>query len=112
MTKVAAFGAFVDIGVHQDGLVHISAMSKTFVKDPSAGANWEIAVDGMPRSYRVDRQIAIELDAIPAQCRADWRVHTARQVRAQHYQCKRMTTKSDIASAAATRKKIGATHMT
>ena len=56
---MAAFGAFVDIGVHQDGLVHISAMSKTFVKDPSAGANWEIAVDGMPRSYRVDRQIAI-----------------------------------------------------
>jgi uncharacterized protein len=31
---VAAFGAFVDIGVHQDGLVHVSAMSKTFVKDP------------------------------------------------------------------------------
>ena len=34
VTNVAAFGAFVDIGVHQDGLVHISAMSKDFVKDP------------------------------------------------------------------------------
>jgi uncharacterized protein len=34
VTNVAAFGAFVDIGVHQDGLVHISALSKTFVKDP------------------------------------------------------------------------------
>ncbi|MBM3609442.1 MAG: S1 RNA-binding domain-containing protein, partial [Alphaproteobacteria bacterium] len=34
VTNVAAFGAFVDIGVHQDGLVHISAMSQTFVKDP------------------------------------------------------------------------------
>ena len=34
VTNVAAFGAFVDIGVHQDGLVHISAMSKTFIKDP------------------------------------------------------------------------------
>jgi Transcriptional accessory protein len=34
VTNVAAFGAFVDIGVHQDGLVHISAMSNTFVKDP------------------------------------------------------------------------------
>jgi len=34
VTNVAAFGAFVDIGVHQDGLVHISAMSKSFVKDP------------------------------------------------------------------------------
>src|SRR5689334_4581699 len=36
VTNVAAFGAFVDIGVHQDGLIHISAMSKTFVKDPRA----------------------------------------------------------------------------
>ncbi|MEH2474818.1 uncharacterized protein V1281_004004 [Nitrobacteraceae bacterium AZCC 2161] len=34
VTNVAAFGAFVDIGVHQDGLVHISAMSRTFIKDP------------------------------------------------------------------------------
>jgi protein Tex len=34
ITNVAAFGAFVDIGVHQDGLVHVSAMSSTFVKDP------------------------------------------------------------------------------
>ena len=34
VTNVAAFGAFVDVGVHQDGLVHVSAMSRTFVKDP------------------------------------------------------------------------------
>ena len=34
VTNVAAFGAFVDVGVHQDGLVHVSAMSKTFVRDP------------------------------------------------------------------------------
>jgi protein Tex len=34
VTNVAAFGAFVDIGVHQDGLVHVSAMSTKFVKDP------------------------------------------------------------------------------
>lgn len=34
VTNVAAFGAFVDIGVHQDGLVHISAMSHSYVKDP------------------------------------------------------------------------------
>jgi uncharacterized protein len=34
VTNVAAFGAFVDIGVHQDGLVHVSAMSNTFVADP------------------------------------------------------------------------------
>jgi protein Tex len=34
VTNVAAFGAFVDVGVHQDGLVHVSAMSATFVSDP------------------------------------------------------------------------------
>ena len=34
VTNVAAFGAFVDVGVHQDGLVHVSALSDTFVKDP------------------------------------------------------------------------------
>jgi uncharacterized protein len=34
VTNVAAFGAFIDIGVHQDGLVHVSALSNTFVKDP------------------------------------------------------------------------------
>ncbi|HEY8371181.1 MAG TPA: helix-hairpin-helix domain-containing protein, partial [Pseudonocardiaceae bacterium] len=34
VTNVAAFGAFVDVGVHQDGLVHVSAMSRNFVRDP------------------------------------------------------------------------------
>ena len=38
VTNVAAFGAFVDIGVHQDGLVHVSAMANSFVKDPRAVA--------------------------------------------------------------------------
>ena len=34
VTNVAGFGAFVDVGVHQDGLVHVSAMSKGYVSDP------------------------------------------------------------------------------
>ncbi|MEO6959434.1 MAG: S1 RNA-binding domain-containing protein, partial [Burkholderiaceae bacterium] len=34
VTNVANFGAFIDIGVHQDGLVHISALADKFVKDP------------------------------------------------------------------------------
>ncbi|MEP6881766.1 MAG: S1 RNA-binding domain-containing protein, partial [Dokdonella sp.] len=34
VSNVAAFGAFVDLGVHQDGLVHVSALSNKFVKDP------------------------------------------------------------------------------
>jgi len=35
VTNVTAFGAFVDVGVHQDGLVHISQLADKFVKDPS-----------------------------------------------------------------------------
>jgi len=35
VTNITAFGAFVDIGVHQDGLVHVSEMSHSFVKDPN-----------------------------------------------------------------------------
>ena len=34
VSNVAAFGAFVDIGVHQDGLIHISQLAEGFVKDP------------------------------------------------------------------------------
>ena len=35
VTNVTGFGAFVDIGVHQDGLVHISALSDRYVKNPA-----------------------------------------------------------------------------
>ena len=35
VTNVTAFGAFVDVGVHQDGLVHISQLSDEFVKNPA-----------------------------------------------------------------------------
>jgi uncharacterized protein len=35
VTNVTAFGAFVDVGVHQDGLVHVSQLADTFVKDPN-----------------------------------------------------------------------------
>ncbi len=35
ITNVTRFGAFVDLGVHQDGLIHISQLSNTFVSDPS-----------------------------------------------------------------------------
>ena len=34
VTNVTAFGAFVDVGVHQDGLVHVSELANKFVKDP------------------------------------------------------------------------------
>jgi protein Tex len=35
VTNVTRFGAFVDIGVHQDGLIHISQLADRFVKDPN-----------------------------------------------------------------------------
>ena len=48
VTNVAAFGAFVDIGVHQDGLVHVSALADRFVKDPH-----EVVKAGMVVKVRV-----------------------------------------------------------
>ena len=37
VTNVTRFGAFVDVGVHQDGLVHVSELDQRFIKDPSRG---------------------------------------------------------------------------
>ncbi|HEY4024403.1 MAG TPA: helix-hairpin-helix domain-containing protein, partial [Pseudonocardiaceae bacterium] len=72
VTNVAAFGAFVDIGVHCDGLVHVSAMSRNFVKDPR-----EVAKSGdivrvkvldvdVPRK-RISLTLRLEDDAAPQQ---------------------------------------------
>jgi uncharacterized protein len=72
VTNVAAFGAFVDIGVHCDGLVHVSAMSRNFVKDPR-----EVAKSGdivrvkvldvdVPRK-RISLTLRLEDDATPQQ---------------------------------------------
>ena len=48
VTNVAAFGAFVDIGVHQDGLVHVSHLADRFVKDPN-----QVVKVGQPVQVRV-----------------------------------------------------------
>ncbi len=54
VTNVTAFGAFVDVGVHQDGLVHISELSDSFVKDPA---------DFVKVQQKVNvRVIAVDLD--------------------------------------------------
>jgi uncharacterized protein len=54
VTNVTAFGAFVDIGVHQDGLVHVSELSDNFVSDPSgvvkAGDRLSVTVIGIDRA--------------------------------------------------------------
>ena len=54
VTNVTAFGAFVDVGVHQDGLVHISQLSDRFVKDPN-----EVAKVGDKLKVRV-----VEVDLV------------------------------------------------
>jgi len=54
VTNVTAFGAFVDIGVHQDGLVHLSELSDSFVSDPKsvvkAGDRLQVTVIGVDRA--------------------------------------------------------------
>jgi uncharacterized protein len=71
VTNVANFGAFVDIGVHQDGLVHISALSDKFVKDPrevvKAGDVVKVKVVevDLPRQ-RIALTMRLTDDAIPA----------------------------------------------
>ncbi len=54
VTNVTAFGAFVDVGVHQDGLVHISALADRFVKDPN-----EVVGVGDPIRVKV---LGVDLD--------------------------------------------------
>ena len=56
VTNVAAFGAFVDIGVHQDGLVHISELSDLFVKDPHQVVKVQQKVDVTVLSVDLERR--------------------------------------------------------
>jgi uncharacterized protein len=68
VTNVAAFGAFVDVGVHQDGLVHISAMANAYVRDPRKIAKPGDVVhvkvlDVDPKRRRIS--LTMRLDDIP-----------------------------------------------
>ncbi|SDE08956.1 uncharacterized protein SAMN04488581_3459 [Mycolicibacterium neoaurum] len=69
VTNVAAFGAFVDVGVHQDGLVHVSAMSDRFVSDPHEVVKSGQVVRVKVVDVDVDRQrigLSLRLDDEPA----------------------------------------------
>ncbi|MFD1212417.1 Tex family protein [Arthrobacter sp. GCM10027362] len=70
VTNVAAFGAFVDVGVHQDGLVHISAMSNKFVSDPrevvKSGQVVKVKVlEADPERKRISLTLRLDDDAAP-----------------------------------------------
>lgn len=70
VTNVAAFGAFVDIGVHQDGLVHVSAMSDCYVSDPHEVVRSGEVVRVKVMEVDVDRQrigLSLRLDDEPRQ---------------------------------------------
>jgi len=72
VTNVTAFGAFVDIGVHQDGLVHISQLSHRFIKDPSevvkAGDTLKVRVLDVDQA-RKRISLTAKLEAPPAAAR-------------------------------------------
>ncbi len=73
VTNVAAFGAFVDIGVHQDGLVHVSALSHTFVKDPRDAVKAGDIVKVKVMEVDLPRQrigLSMRLDDEPGQSRS------------------------------------------
>ena len=70
VTNVAAFGAFVDVGVHQDGLVHVSAMSHKFVSDPHEVVRSGEVVKVKVMDVDVQRQrisLSLRLDDEPGQ---------------------------------------------
>jgi len=72
VTNVAAFGAFVDIGVHQDGLVHVSALSHSFVKDPRDAVKAGDIVRVKVMEVDLPRQrigLSMRLDDEPGQAR-------------------------------------------
>ncbi|WP_433685612.1 Tex family protein [Nocardia sp. CA-119907] len=74
VTNVAAFGAFVDVGVHQDGLVHVSAMSHNFVKDPREVVKSGDVVKVKVLEVDVARQrigLSLRLDDEPGAAKAD-----------------------------------------
>ena len=72
VTNVAAFGAFVDIGVHQDGLVHISALAEKFVKDPRSVVKVGDVVKVKVMDVDVPRKriaLTCRLDDVPGETR-------------------------------------------
>ncbi|MFZ2752206.1 MAG: Tex family protein [Lysobacteraceae bacterium] len=80
VTNVAAFGAFVDIGVHQDGLVHISSLSDKFVKDPRSVVKVGDVVKVKVMEVDVPRKriaLTCRLDDVPGEARGGKREQAA-----------------------------------
>ncbi|MEO7065250.1 MAG: S1 RNA-binding domain-containing protein, partial [Dokdonella sp.] len=72
VTNVAAFGAFVDIGVHQDGLVHVSVLSHTFVRDPREAVKAGDIIKVKVMEVDLPRKriaLSMRLDDVPGEAR-------------------------------------------
>jgi uncharacterized protein len=68
VTNVTAFGAFVDLGVHQDGLVHISQLANRFISDPNTVVQVNQQVKVTVLEVDVPRKrIALSMKAVPSQ---------------------------------------------
>ena len=81
VTNVTKFGAFVDIGVHQDGLVHISELSNRFIKDPSDAvkAGQIVKVKVLSADAKTKR-IALSMKALMSPTPKNSRPHSAQPV--------------------------------
>ncbi len=84
VTNVTKFGAFVDIGVHQDGLVHISELSNRYIKDPSEAvkAGQIVKVKVLSADAKTKR-IALSMKALMGPSPNNQRPKQARQPQAQ-----------------------------
>ncbi len=94
VTNVAAFGAFVDVGVHQDGLVHVSAMARRFVSDPH-----EIVKSGDIVKVKV-MEVDVERQRIGLSCAST--TSRARPARAGHARPAEKETAAAVRDAATT----------
>jgi uncharacterized protein len=92
VTNVTNFGAFVDIGVHQDGLVHISMLSHKFVKDPREVVKAGDVVRVKVLEVDVARKriaLTMKLDEVPARGRSDPPASSQRPQHRQTQKCQR-----------------------
>ena len=67
VTNITAFGAFVDIGVHQDGLVHISQITNHYIKDPNEVLKLNQKVKVIVKDVDIDRKrISLSMRDVPS----------------------------------------------
>jgi uncharacterized protein len=103
VTNVTAFGAFVDVGVHQDGLVHISQLADCFVKDPSTVVKVQQAVHVTVLAVDLERKrISLSMKKQPEGHKSD---QTSKQRKTRRQPSQRSSPKSRNASGQAKKRR-------